>query len=107
MFSFIPAANTLSDPERYTAYTASLDDKTETVLKLMAASTVTSAGLSAIPGDTATAMLLAGLTGTARILMLPGDRRKHLREEKLALLPFVTIVYAVEMLAYYAGGELF
>ena len=54
VFSFGPAASTLSDPERYTAYTASLDDKTETVLKLMAASTVTSAGLSAIPGDTAT-----------------------------------------------------
>ena len=41
VFSFGPAASTLSDPERYTAYTASLDDKTETVLKLMAASTVT------------------------------------------------------------------
>ena len=54
VFSFVPLANTLSDPERYTAYTESLDDKTETVLKLMAASTVTSAGLSAIPGDTAT-----------------------------------------------------
>ncbi len=54
VFSFWPAAGTLSDPERYTAYTESLDDKTETVLKLMAASTVTSAGLSAIPGDTAT-----------------------------------------------------
>lgn len=54
VFSFGPAANTLSAPERYTTYTESLDGKTETVLKLMAASTVTSAGLSAIPGDTAT-----------------------------------------------------
>lgn len=54
VFSFGPAANTLSDPARYTAYTESLEGKTETVLKLMAASTVTSAGLSAIPGDTAT-----------------------------------------------------
>ena len=52
--SFGPVASRLSVPERYAEYTASLDDKTETVLKLMAASTVTSAGISAIPGDTAT-----------------------------------------------------
>ena len=52
--SFGPVASRLSAPERYTEYTASLDGKTETVLKLMAASTVTSAGISAIPGDTAT-----------------------------------------------------
>ena len=52
--SFGPVASRLSEPERYTEYTSSLDDKTATVLKLMAASTVTSAGISAIPGDTAT-----------------------------------------------------
>ena len=52
--SFFPLANRFSSPERYTAYMDSIDEKTETVLKLMAASTVTSAGLSAIPGDTAT-----------------------------------------------------
>ena len=49
-----PLASRFTEPERYTEYTASLDEKTETVLKLMAASTVTSAGISAIPGDTAT-----------------------------------------------------
>ena len=49
-----PLASRFTEPERYTQYTASLDEKTETVLKLMAASTVTSAGISAIPGDTAT-----------------------------------------------------
>lgn len=54
VLSFFPLAQKASMPERYTAYTASLDEKTETVLKLMAASTVTSAGISAIPGDTAT-----------------------------------------------------
>ena len=54
VISFGPVADRLSEPERYVEYTASLDDKTETVLKLMAASTVTSAGISAIPGDTAT-----------------------------------------------------
>ncbi len=54
ILAFFPVAQKASDPARYTAYTASLDEKTETVLKLMAASTVTSAGISAIPGDTAT-----------------------------------------------------
>lgn len=52
--SFFPLANRMSEPARYAEYTQSIDEKTETVLKLMAASTVTSAGLSAIPGDTAT-----------------------------------------------------
>ena len=52
--SFFPLANRMSEPARYSEYTQSIDEKTETVLKLMAASTVTSAGLSAIPGDTAT-----------------------------------------------------
>ncbi|MCR5576045.1 MAG: hypothetical protein K6F56_03445 [Oscillospiraceae bacterium] len=52
--SFFPLANRYSSPERYAAYNESIDEKTETVLKLMGASTVTSAGLSAIPGDTAT-----------------------------------------------------
>ena len=54
LLAFFPVAQEASDPARYTEYTASLDEKTETVLKLMAASTVTSAGISAIPGDTAT-----------------------------------------------------
>ena len=54
LLAFFPVAQKASDPARYTEYTASLDEKTETVLKLMAASTVTSAGISAIPGDTAT-----------------------------------------------------
>lgn len=54
LVAFFPVADRLSAPERYEVYRASIDDKTETVLKLMAASTVTSAGLSAIPGDTAT-----------------------------------------------------
>ncbi len=54
ILAFFPVAQKASDPARYTAYTASMDEKTETVLKLMAASTVTSAGISAIPGDTAT-----------------------------------------------------
>ena len=54
VLSFFPLANRFSSPERSTEYNDSIDEKTETVLKLMAASTVTSAGLSAIPGDTAT-----------------------------------------------------
>ena len=54
VLSFFPLAARFSAPERYTAYTESIDAKTDTVLKLMAVSTVTSAGISAIPGDTAT-----------------------------------------------------
>ncbi len=54
LVSFFPLAEKASDAERYGEYFVSLDEKTETVLKLMAASTVTSAGISAIPGDTAT-----------------------------------------------------
>ncbi len=54
VLSVFPVAQKAAEPERYAAYTASLDEKTETVLTLMAAATVTSAGISAIPGDTAT-----------------------------------------------------
>ena len=54
LFSFFPVAARYTDPARYTDYTASIDDKTETVLKLMAVSTLTSTGITAIPGDTAT-----------------------------------------------------
>ena len=52
--SFFPIAERYTSPERYTDYVVSIDEKTETVLKLMAVSTVTSAGITAIPGDTAT-----------------------------------------------------
>ena len=52
--SFFPLAERFSSPERYSDYIDSIQEKTDTVLKLMAASTVTSAGISAIPGDTAT-----------------------------------------------------
>jgi len=54
LVSFFPVAQRYTDPERYTDYVVSIDSKTETVLKLMAVSTVTSAGITAIPGDTAT-----------------------------------------------------
>lgn len=52
--SFFPIAERYTSPDRYTDYVVSIDEKTETVLKLMAVSTVTSAGITAIPGDTAT-----------------------------------------------------
>ncbi len=54
VISFFPLAEHFSSPERYSGYIDSIQGKTDTVLKLMAASTVTSAGISAIPGDTAT-----------------------------------------------------
>lgn len=54
LVSFFPLAGKLSAPELYAGYAQSIDDKTETVLRLTATATVTSAGISAIPGDTAT-----------------------------------------------------
>lgn len=56
--SFFPIAKSFPESRLYDSMvktcTASLDDKAETVLRLTATATVTSAGLSAIPGDTAT-----------------------------------------------------
>ena len=56
----------LCDNSPLTEYlVSSIDDKTDTVMKLTSASAVASAGVSAIPGDTATpiAEKLADLTG--------------------------------------------
>ena len=47
-------ADKLAAPEIYEKKIHSIDEKAETVLKLTATSTLASAGISAIPGDTAT-----------------------------------------------------
>lgn len=56
--SFFPIAKSFPDSKLYDGAvqtcTASIDEKTATVLRLTATATVTSAGISAIPGDTAT-----------------------------------------------------
>lgn len=52
--SFLPVASLASDPGSYTATITSIDEKTDTVMKLTAACTVASAAISAIPDDTAT-----------------------------------------------------
>ena len=52
-------------------------------------------------------MLLAGLWGCARILLSPGEKRKRLRQERLPMVPPLTLVYALELLVYCMGGELF
>lgn len=58
LVSFFPLAKSFPDSGLYSGAvrecTASIDEKTATVLRLTATATVTSAGLSAIPGDTAT-----------------------------------------------------
>ena len=54
VLSFFPAANRAAAPETHRETIQAIDDKIETVLKLAATSTVASAGISAIPGDTAT-----------------------------------------------------
>ncbi len=54
VLSFLILADKASAPETYSGTMAALDEKTETVLKLSAAAAVASAGVSAIPDDTAT-----------------------------------------------------
>lgn len=52
--SFCVLADRATSLESYRTILSSIDEKSETVLKLTAASTLASAGVSAIPGDTAT-----------------------------------------------------
>lgn len=52
--SFFFLANIASSPESHISTTASIEEKIDTVLKLSAASTASSALISAIPDDTAT-----------------------------------------------------
>lgn len=54
IFSCLYIADKATSMESNSAIVASIDEKSETVLKLTAASTLASAGVSAIPGDTAT-----------------------------------------------------
>ena len=54
LISFLPVADRAVDPESHTSTIAAIDDKVDTVLKLTATSTIASAAVSAIPGDTAT-----------------------------------------------------
>ena len=52
--SFLLAAEKASAPATHAKTVASIDEKVDTVMKLTTAATVASAGVSAIPGDTAT-----------------------------------------------------
>ena len=52
--SAFPVADMLSSNEANAEVAASIDEKVSTVLKLTSSSTLVSAGISAIPGDTAT-----------------------------------------------------
>ena len=54
LLSVLVVAEWAVRPETQAANISAIDDKVDTVLKLTAASTVVSTGLSAIPGDTAT-----------------------------------------------------
>ena len=51
---FLPIAGKMSSPDTYEKTIESIDDKISTVLVLTASSTLASAGISAIPDDTAT-----------------------------------------------------
>jgi len=52
--SFLFLAEKAGDAATHAATLSAVDEKAETVLKLSAASALASAGISAIPGDTAT-----------------------------------------------------
>ena len=52
--SMLLVADWAMDPAAHSEIIASIDDKTATVLRLTATSTLASAGISAIPGDAAT-----------------------------------------------------
>lgn len=54
VLSFLLFSGKAMDPDTYKDTMASIDDRVDTVLKLTATSTLASAGVSAIPGDTAT-----------------------------------------------------
>ena len=54
LVSFLLIADKMSAPDTYAGTVSSIDEKVDTVLKLTATSTLASAGISAIPGDTAT-----------------------------------------------------
>ena len=54
VISILPVADKMTTPDTYLRTINSIDDKVETVLKLTATSTLASAAVSAIPGDTAT-----------------------------------------------------
>lgn len=54
VISALPVADKLSSVEATAQISASIDEKIGTVLKLASSSTLVSAGISAIPGDTAT-----------------------------------------------------
>lgn len=54
VLSAVPVADMLSSDEANAQIAASIDEKVSTVLKLTSSSTLVSAGISAIPGDTAT-----------------------------------------------------
>ena len=71
VISFLPVARMAGSSRINESLVASIDDKTATVMKLTSASAVASAGISAIPGDTATpiAEKLADLTGYFLIVL--------------------------------------
>ena len=69
--SFFPMARLAENAQLSKSLIDSIEDKTSTVLKLTSASAVASAGISAIPGDTATPIAdkLADLTGYFLIIL--------------------------------------
>ena len=71
VFSATMVADWSAEPETHTELVASLDAKISTVMKLAATSTMASAGVSAMPGDTASGIAekLADLSGIFLVIL--------------------------------------
>ena len=99
-------ADRLAAPEIYKSKVASIDEKAETVLKLTASATVASAGITAIPGDTATpiAQKLADFSEYFLIILCVLYSEKYLMALIPAgvcryLVPFICGVFIVGILS--------
>ena len=107
--SFFPLARSFPDSGLYSGAvqecTASIDEKTATVLRLTATATVTSAGISAIPGDTATpiAEKLADFSEYFLVILCVLYAEKYL----LAIIPSGVFKLLVPLAcAFFAAGTL-
>ena len=96
LFSCFFLADRLSAPELYARYIVSIEDKTETVLRLTATATLASAGISAIPGDMATpiAAKLADFSEYFLLILCVLYSEKYL----LTIIPLVACRYLVPLI---------
>lgn len=103
--SFLFVADRATDARTHAATVATIDEKTGTVLKLSAASALASAGITAIPGDTATpiAEKLADFTEYFLLILCVLYTEKYL----LTILGAAAFKVLIPVAALLAGVSLF